>query len=416
MSRHPGLYQFTQEVTSHFPHLSKPMAAVLALWAFGMVLARSCGQTRVAAALAPLLGQKDNTVRERLRDWSRSAPEKTRAKHGGKRAELDVHTCWAPWLRWVLNDWSGRQLAVALDATTLGQRFTVLVLSVLYRGCAVPVAWKVLPAREPHPWAPEWRALLQQFRSVLPADWTVIALADRGLYAKWLFEAILALGWHPLLRINTRGTFRPEGWKRRVPLSELVPTVGRRWQGRGEAFQAAPQRLRCTLLACWEPGYTDPWLVLTDLPPCAASACWYGLRAWIEQGFKRVKRGGWQWQGTRMTDPLRAERLWLALALATWWCLSVGGEAEAELQVETLPELPGEPRSSAPGSARRERGRWRLVGVFLRGQSLILAALLLWQPLPWGQGRPEPWPEMPTPQEQHEPTSPESIKDKTLPV
>jgi hypothetical protein len=25
-------------------------------------------------------------------------------------------------------------------------------------------------------------------------------------------------------------------------------------------------------------------------------ACWYGLRAWIEQGFKITKRAGWQWQ------------------------------------------------------------------------------------------------------------------------
>jgi len=38
----------------------------------------------------------------------------------------------------------------------------------------------------------------------------------------------------------------------------------------------------------------------------------------MEQGFKRIKRGGWQWQYTRMTDPARAERLWLAIAIATW--------------------------------------------------------------------------------------------------
>lgn len=415
MSRHPGLYQFTQEVTSHFPHLSKPMAAVLALWAFGMILARSCGQTRIAAALAPLLGQKDNTVRERLRDWYRSAPEKAGAKRGAQRAELDLRTCWAPWLRWVLRDWSSTQLAIALDATTLGQRFTVLVISVLYRGCAVPVAWKILPALEPHAWEPEWLTLLQQFQGVVLASWTVIVLSDRGLYAKWLFQAIQALGWHPLMRINTRGTFRPEGWMRRVPLSELVPTVGRRWQGRGEAFQAAPKRLRCTLLACWEPGYADPWLVLTDLLPCAASACWYGLRAWIEQGFKRSKSGGWQWQDTRMTDPRRAERLWLALALATWWCLAVGGEAEADVPVETVPAVPGKARRSVPGSGRQQKGRWRLVGALLRGHSLILAALLLWQPLPWGRGKPEPWPEMPI-QEEQGPLSSEEGNKKTLPV
>jgi len=28
-------------------------------------------------------------------------------------------------------------------------------------------------------------------------------LADRGLYARWLFRRIVRLGWHPFLRIKT---------------------------------------------------------------------------------------------------------------------------------------------------------------------------------------------------------------------
>ena len=62
-------------------------------------------------------------------------------------------------------------------------------------------------------------------------------------------------------------------------------------------------------------------------------ACWYGLRAWIEAGFKLTKRGGWQWQRTKMEDPRRASRLWLAIAVATLWVLAVGGEAEAQAQL-----------------------------------------------------------------------------------
>ena len=43
------------------------------------------------------------------------------------------------------------------------------------------------------------------------------------------------------------------------------------------------------------PGYKAPWLILTDLLPEASTAWWYGLRAWLEQGFKLTKRAGWQW-------------------------------------------------------------------------------------------------------------------------
>jgi hypothetical protein len=30
-----------------------------------------------------------------------------------------------------------------------------------------------------------------------------------GWYAKWLYEAIVAVGWHPFLRINRQGTYCP---------------------------------------------------------------------------------------------------------------------------------------------------------------------------------------------------------------
>ena len=286
--------------------------------------------------MVPILNEKFYTLRERLRDWYREAP----AKAGLKRCELDLDTCWAPWLTWVVEGWHGQQLALALDATTLGQRFTVLAISVLYRGCAVPVAWRILKADQEHPWKPEWETLLSHFQKVVPADWKVIVLTDRGLYAKWLFQAITKLGWHPLMRINLTGKFRPEGWHHWRNLKDVVGQIDQQWQGRGTAFRTASARLECTLLARWDEGYEDPWLVVTDLPPEAANVCWYGLRAWIEQGFKRIKSGGWQWQYTRMDDPARAERLWLAVAVATWWLLSVGGEADAKILPETMEPAP----------------------------------------------------------------------------
>jgi hypothetical protein len=185
-----------------------------------------------------------------------------------------VETCFAPLLAWVLSWWEGTQLAVAVDATTLGQRFVVLVVSVVYRGCALPVAWTVLPATEQHAWRREWLRMLRQGRAAVPRHYFVIVLADRGLYARWLFQRIVRLGWHPLLRINTGGTFRPAKSAHYQPLRELVPQPGAQWVGAGTAFQGPRRRLHCTLLARWDKGYRDPWLLLTDLAPSAGEAGW----------------------------------------------------------------------------------------------------------------------------------------------
>src|SRR5437763_10862501 len=122
MSRREGLYQWTHEVTTAFPNLSAPQATVLALYSFGAALARSGGLTAVALVLATLLKRKFNSLCQRLREFYQPA----QAKRGRKRQERDVSLCFAPLLRWVVRDWSGCQLPLALDATTLSNRFVVL--------------------------------------------------------------------------------------------------------------------------------------------------------------------------------------------------------------------------------------------------------------------------------------------------
>jgi len=380
--------QWQTTIMHHLSHLSKPQVTVLALWSLGMVLARSCALSAVSHLLARGTGRKEQTVRQQLREWY----DDVRRKRGAKRHALQVETCFLPLWGWVVSWWQGTQLAWAIDATALGTRFVVLAVSVVYRGCAIPVAWVVLPANTPHAWRREWLRLLRRLRPAVPRHWTVIVRADRGLYAPWLFRRIVRLGWHPFLRVNTGGTFRPAGTPGFRPLSTFVPQPGTRWRGRGTAFQKAGRQVECTLLALWEEGYKDPWLIVTDLPPAASDATWYGLRAWIEQGFKITKRAGWQWHRTRMREPDRAARLWLAVAVATLGLLSVGEATDESIPASTLLDV----TARCPGRQRTRRAtRLRLVSVFRQGWVTLLVALLRQAPLPQGRLVPEPWPAVP---------------------
>jgi hypothetical protein len=144
-------------------------------------------------------------------------------------------------------------------------------------------------------------------------------LADRGLYAPWLYRQIVAQGWHPFLRINLRAKACVQASDRWEWISQWLPAVGQQWAARVAYFAVPQTRLDCTLLLCQESGYAEPWVIVTDLPPQQVHAAWYRLRAWIEGGFKDYKRGQWGRQHTKMRDPERAERLWLALAVSTLW-------------------------------------------------------------------------------------------------
>jgi Transposase DDE domain len=392
MPRHTGLSQWQHTLSTYLPDLSQPQLTVLALWSLGIVLAHSCGLTTVAVFLAYLLDLREHSVRERLRDWYRDAASKRGGKRGLKRRSLDVTTCFPALLRWVvaISPSECHQLALAMDASTLGQRFTILTISVLVRGCAIPVAWHSVEATRPGAWRPHWEELFAHLHGSVPDDWTVIVAADRGLYAKWLFQIIQKEGWHPYLRINRQGQYCPAGSSTFRPLSQVVTRIGQRWAGAVTCFASKGRQLPCTLLARWDRGYKDPWLILTDLPAAQADVAWYGLRAWIECGFKDAKRGGWHWEQTKMRDPRRAERLWLAMAVATLWVVSVGCQAEATQPVRLLAALPE--THIARRNARKGQTQGRALSCFRRGRLLLVAALLNGQELPLGQLVPEPWP------------------------
>lgn len=341
---------------NHYAHLTKPQATVLALWSFGIACTRACGRLTVATFLALLLGQKVANLEQRLYEWCLDASDKA----GAKRTDLDVMTCFVLVLAWIIRLWTTTQIALMIDATSLSDRFVVLAICVVYRGCAIPVAWIILPA-------------------------------DRGLYARWLFRRIVRLGWHPFLRINQGGIFRPSGQAQFVWLRDLVGQVGIRWRGRGTAFASPECHLASTLVAWWGEGHAEPWFVLTDMPLDDCDAQWYALRGWCEQCFKCGKRGGWQGQQTQMHDPARAARLWLAMAVATLWMLTVGSELELG-PTDDCPDLP----ELTPILGVRARQRPRAMRLFRLGWLWLLVQLIQGQPLPVPQRLiPEPWPDIP---------------------
>jgi hypothetical protein len=378
--------QWLTIIRPHLSHVSKPQATVLAMWRFGMVLARSCALTAVRQLLAAGRPRQEQTVRQPRREWSDDVPR----KRGTKRQALGVETCFAPLLGWGVSLWQGTPLALALDATTLGQRVVVLAISVVSRGCAIPVAWVILPAGAKHAWRREWLRLWRRLRPAIPQGWPGIVLAERGLYAPWLFRRITRLGWPPFVRLNTGGSFRPAGAATWRPLRPCAPRPGT--SGRGTGLACTRHQVVCTVLARWEAGSKDPWLLLTDLSPAASDAGWEGLRAWLEQGVQITKRAGWQWHRTRMSHPARAARLWLAVAVATWWRLSGGGAADETVPASTRLDV----TALCPGRPRMRRAtRRRLVSVFRQGGVVLWVTLLRQEPLPEGCLMPEPWPTVP---------------------
>lgn len=385
MKLNQHLKDWKQIVSYRFPQLSLPQVSGLATWSFGMVMTQSSSLTRVSTLIAKINQESENTVRQRLKEWYKEG--KAKAKVGNKRVSLEVKDCFGSLLKWIVDllPQTTQELPIALDATSIGQNFTVLSINVLYRSCGIPIAWKVVKATEKGSWKPYWQELLSSLKEIVPTDWNVIVLSDRGLYADWLYQQIVDLGWHPFLRINHQGQFLDRTQSlvsdrdRWIPLAIVVPSTGTSWSGEISCFKTNP--IDCTLLARWDEGYADPWLILTDLKPTQGNVLWYGFRSWIESSYRDVKSDGRARQRTRLRNPERAERHWLAMAVALLWMVTLGGESETQSDESLIFE---QKKSSSTNLTRQ-------VSCFLNGLLTVLARLLNGQSIPLGRLHPIPF-------------------------
>ena len=139
-------YQMQQVIETHLPHLTQPQLTGLAWWVCGTILAGSACQNAVASALSTRGNW--NSLRQYLREWLYDGGDRARPC----QTELDVSLCFAPLLRWVLAWWRSDRLALAVDPTLKGDDTTAIVISVVYRGCAIPVAWRILRANKRGAW------------------------------------------------------------------------------------------------------------------------------------------------------------------------------------------------------------------------------------------------------------------------
>jgi len=419
-SRHRQiLYQWAEVLSQRLP-LTKTQALGLALWSIGTVLAESGMLTGAALALSIWLGWPMLNLIKRLREWYLEAEAKKGAGtqgRGKKRRDWQVEDCAPALVRWILEAWPSRSLVLVWDATSIHDRFTVLAISLVYRRCALPLLGTVLPGNTPEAWQPHWERMLGQLAREIGGDRFVLVLTDRGLYSPRLFRALVRAGWHPLMRIRAQGYYRPTGQSTWIPLANLRPHWNQQEAWTGDAFENSEGRLACTLVAWHTEGHAEPWLLLTDLSVDRVPGCWYGLRGWIEQSFKRLKSAGWDCERTRMTSAERVSRHWLGLAGAMLWTVSAGGEAEAAEEAKkgqgaTAAEESGwlddlaQPASEPPasgvharkrgpsGASVRSKTTWparveHLVSVFERGWNILNQALggarlvaISWHPEP----------------------------------
>jgi hypothetical protein len=232
-----------------------------------------------------------------------------------------------PLLQATLAAWpAGQRAYVALDTSVLPNGYVLIRTALIYRGRALPIAWRVLKHGSATVSYDDYRIVLAHTRLILPAELVVVLMADRGFLHRRLVRFARRAGWHYRLRAKANTQVRL--WDHRVlAMAELQPPQGAAHFYHG--VQVLDEDIGPVHVALATPipapgQAVDPWYVVSDEPTAVTTLDEYGLRFDIEENLLDDKSNGFQVEASKLDDALALSRLFLILAVATLHFTSVG--------------------------------------------------------------------------------------------
>jgi len=233
-------------------------------------------------------------------------------------------TFYPPLLQVALADWKpGERAYVALDTSVLPNGYVLIRTALIYRGRALPVAWRVFKHNSASVSYADYKVVLEQTRDVLPKGLVVVLLADRGFLHRQLIQFARKTGWHYRLRAKANTLVYLEKHQG-IRMDQLRPP-----QGEAHFYQDVRilgEKVHLALATPIPEGddEIDPWYVVSDEPTDVGTLDEFSLRFDIEENFLDDKSNGFQVEASKLNDAQAIERLFLVLAVATLHFASVG--------------------------------------------------------------------------------------------
>lgn len=215
------------------------------------------------------------------------------------------------------------EIRLIADASQVGFHHQLLVIAVAYRRRAIPLAWTWVRARKGHSSALKQLALLGYVQRLLPVGIPVLLVGDSEFGAIPVIQQVEQWGWYYVLRQKANNQVQLEAQAPWRDFGQLVTHPGQSvW------CEEVPLTLKyahpTNLLAQWQEGEPEPWLLATNLPQPRLARRVYGRRMWIEEMFGDLKGHGFHLASTHLQHVARLSRLTLAVVLLYVWLVSMG--------------------------------------------------------------------------------------------
>lgn len=236
----------------------------------------------------------------------------------------DAHTVdgwFLPVAKALLANLADHPLMLVMDGSEVGRGCVALMVSVVYHGRALPLAWVVVHGAKGHFPQATHCALIAQISPLIPPTAEVTVLGDGEFDGTALQATLRRLNWHYVCRTAPNLLMTVYGTQRHI--GALAPQRGELLAVR-PAWMTAEQYGPVSILAIWEAAYAAPIYLVTNMVDLDAALAAYRKRAHIETFFSDQKSRGFHLHTSHLSDPQRLARLLLAACLAYLWVVYLG--------------------------------------------------------------------------------------------
>ena len=229
----------------------------------------------------------------------------------------DWESFFAPYAQAILSKLARQgELVLIMDGSETGADCVSLMLSVVWRGYAVPLVWITRKGKKGHFKEETHMELLQVVQPILPAGCRCILLGDGEFDGGKLRLLCQSLNWEFVLRtskdhlVDCGGELRPIGSLCPDPTCESV-FVEDACQGHNAVLW-------------WAEGHPNPIPLLTNMDLGEMACAYYKRRFAIETLFKQIKSAGFNLQKSKVKGEKRVANLILVVALAWIFTFCIG--------------------------------------------------------------------------------------------
>jgi hypothetical protein len=288
--------------------------------------------TTLAALISGIVGSKSTPLPHIATKVPDGTKPESRVKGFARwcdNAHILEEVYFLPYADVLLRHLALQTVVLIMDGSGVGRGCTALMLHVVYKGRALPLAWRVRQAPKGHFPEDLHLAVVEVIREVIPEGTKVVFLGDGEFDGTALQATLQAAGWAYACRTAMSTTATWDGTTFRLDTLGACLKPGRLIALKNvHVTQEAYGPLM--VLCCWAQGYQEPLYVVSKMATAEETCRLYEKRFRIETFFADQKSRGFHIHKSHMSDVQRLSRLLIAACLAYIWVIYLGSMCEKE--------------------------------------------------------------------------------------